>query len=247
MLTSWEASTPRRSQGVLVLPTSQHCRGVCGGSPSATPMQIWREGRQVHRGEAEVYLPFLRVKFAPSRWSPTPIPLNLMLVHFRLHLCSGYTDQYHSCKRSRVQWSLNRMEFWHLRLTLVQQCWFHQLPEWCLSHLNSCLSPHFFHYWQLQLPQTPPQILAPSRWFSTHQKLAQPFHPTLLITSHCFQMCRWGPRLISDLSSMERSEWKPWTEKETLFWEQQNSYSSKWVESDHMSFHKIYSLLKTSL
>ena len=40
MLTSWEASTPRRSRGVLVLPTSQHCRGVCGGSPSATPMQI---------------------------------------------------------------------------------------------------------------------------------------------------------------------------------------------------------------
>ena len=67
MLTSWEASTPRRSRGVLVLPTSQHCRGVCGGSPSATPMQILRDGRQVHRGEAEVYLPFLRVKFLPSR------------------------------------------------------------------------------------------------------------------------------------------------------------------------------------
>ena len=77
MLTSWEASTPRRSRGVLVLPTSQHCRGVCGGSPSATPMQIWREGRQVHRGEAKVYLPFLRVKFAPSRWSPTPITVEL--------------------------------------------------------------------------------------------------------------------------------------------------------------------------
>ena len=77
MLTSWEASTPRRSRGVLVLPTSQHCRGVCGGSPSATPMQIWREGRQVHRGEAEVYLPFLRVKFAPSRWSTTPITVGL--------------------------------------------------------------------------------------------------------------------------------------------------------------------------
>ena len=77
MLTSWEASTPRRSRGVLVLPTSQHCRGVCGGSPSATPMQIWRDGRQVHRGEAEVYLPFLRVKFAPSRWSTTPITVGL--------------------------------------------------------------------------------------------------------------------------------------------------------------------------
>ena len=77
MLTSWEASTPRRSRGVLVLPTSQHCRGVCGGSPSATPMQILRDGRQVHRGEAEVYLPFLRVKFAPSRWSPTPITVEL--------------------------------------------------------------------------------------------------------------------------------------------------------------------------
>ena len=38
------------------------------------------------------------------------LPLNLMLVHFRLHLCSGYTDQYHSCIRSRAQWSLNRME-----------------------------------------------------------------------------------------------------------------------------------------
>ena len=33
----------------------------------------------------------------------------------------------------------------------------------------------------------------------------------------------------------------------TFFWEQQNSYSSKWVESDHMSFYKTYSLLKTSL
>ena len=39
------------------------------------------------------------------------LPLDLMLVHFRPHLCSGYTNQYHSCKRSRVQWSLNRMEF----------------------------------------------------------------------------------------------------------------------------------------
>ena len=45
MLTSWEASTPRRSRGVLVLPTSQHCRGVCGGSLSATPMQVWHVGR----------------------------------------------------------------------------------------------------------------------------------------------------------------------------------------------------------
>ena len=24
------------------------------------------------------------------------LPLNLMLVHFRRHLCSGYTEQYHS-------------------------------------------------------------------------------------------------------------------------------------------------------
>ena len=30
-----------------------------------------------------------------------------MLVHFRLHLCKGYPDQYYSCKRLRVQWSLN--------------------------------------------------------------------------------------------------------------------------------------------
>ena len=117
MLTSWEASTPRRSRGVLVLPTSQHCRGVCGGSPSATPMQIWREGRQVHRGEAEVYLPFLRVKFAPSRWSTTPITVELNVSTLSAPplqgvQCTLYTDQYHSCKRSRVQWSLNRMEFW---------------------------------------------------------------------------------------------------------------------------------------
>ena len=41
----------------------------------------------------------------------------------------------------------------------------------------------------------------------TLQKLAQPFHPTLLITSHCFQMCRWGPRLISDLH-MIYHQWK---------------------------------------
>ena len=40
------------------------------------------------------------------------LPLDLMLVHFRPHLCHGYTDQYHSCNRSRVQWSLNRVEFW---------------------------------------------------------------------------------------------------------------------------------------
>ena len=39
MLTSWEASTPRRSRGVLVLPTSQHCSGVNADSPSATSVQ----------------------------------------------------------------------------------------------------------------------------------------------------------------------------------------------------------------
>ena len=126
---------------------------------------------QVQRGAAELNLDFValswswtRRRTSTSTWPRCTCPsfesnlqqvgevqhklqLNLMLVHFRPHLCSGYTDQYHSCKRSRVQWSLkvNRMEFWHLRLTLVQQCWFHQLPEWCLSHLNSCLSPHFFH------------------------------------------------------------------------------------------------------
>ena len=33
------------------------------------------------------------------------LPLDLMLVHFRPHLCHGYTDQYHSCNRSRVQLS----------------------------------------------------------------------------------------------------------------------------------------------
>ena len=64
MLTRREASTPRRSRGVLVLCSSQHCWGVCGGSPSATPMQSLRGGRQVHRGAAEVYLSFLRVNFA---------------------------------------------------------------------------------------------------------------------------------------------------------------------------------------
>ena len=148
MLTSWEASTPRRSRGVLVLPTSQHCSWVNDGPPSATLVQCWRVGRQVHRGgaevylssprvniaeesvedhrvqlqckfdegrqvhrdEAEVYLPFLRVKFAPSRWSPTPITVGLNVstlsapplqwVHWPVPL------------RSRVQWSLNRMEFW---------------------------------------------------------------------------------------------------------------------------------------
>ena len=64
MFTRREASTPRRSRGVLVLSSSQHCWGVCGGSPSATPMQSLRGGRQVHRGAAEVYLSFLRVNFA---------------------------------------------------------------------------------------------------------------------------------------------------------------------------------------
>ena len=48
-----------------------------------------------------------------------------------------------------------------------------------------------------QLPQTSyPQILAPSRWHNTHQKLAHPFHPTLLMTSHCSQMFSRGPGLI---------------------------------------------------
>ena len=64
MLTSWEASTPRRSRGVLVLPTSQHCSRVNAGSPSATSVQCWRVGRQVHRGGAEVYLSSLRVNIA---------------------------------------------------------------------------------------------------------------------------------------------------------------------------------------
>ena len=117
----------------------------------ATSVQCWRVGRQVHRGEAEVYLSSLRVNIAeesvvdhrvqlqckfdekegkyteakPRCTCPSyesnlhqvgdvqhQLPLDLMLVHFRPHLCHGYTDQYHSCKRSRVQWSLNRMEFW---------------------------------------------------------------------------------------------------------------------------------------
>ena len=47
-----------------VLCLSQHRWGVCGGSPSATPMQSLRGGRQVHQGAAEVYLSFLRVNFA---------------------------------------------------------------------------------------------------------------------------------------------------------------------------------------
>ena len=150
MLTSWEASTPRRSRGVLALPTSQHCSWVNDGPPSATSVQCWRVGRQVHRGGAEVYLSSPRVNIAeesvedhrvqlqckfyemegkyteakPRCTCPSyesnlhqvgevqhQLPLNLMLVHFRPHLCSGYTNQYHSCKRSRVQWSLNRMEF----------------------------------------------------------------------------------------------------------------------------------------
>ena len=64
MLTSREASTPRRSRGVLVLPTSQHCSRVNAGSPSATSVQCWRVGRQVHRGVAEVYLSSLRVNIA---------------------------------------------------------------------------------------------------------------------------------------------------------------------------------------
>ena len=64
MLTSWEASTPRRSRGVLVLATSQRCSGVNAGSPSATSVQCWRVGRQVHRGEAEVYLSSPRVNIA---------------------------------------------------------------------------------------------------------------------------------------------------------------------------------------
>ena len=135
MLTSWEASTPRRSRGVLALPTSQHCSRVNDGPPSATSVQCWRVGRQVHRGGAEVYLSSPRVNIAeesvedhrvqlqckfdemegkyteakprctcPSYESNLHqvgevqhlLPLDLMLVHFRPHLCSGYTDQYHS-------------------------------------------------------------------------------------------------------------------------------------------------------
>ena len=61
-----EASTTRRSRVVLVLQPNQQCLGVGGGLPSATPAQCWRGGRQVHRGEAEVYLSFLRVNIAPG-------------------------------------------------------------------------------------------------------------------------------------------------------------------------------------
>ena len=38
----------------LVLPTSQYCRGVCGGSLSATLMQSKRVGRQVQRGDSQI-------------------------------------------------------------------------------------------------------------------------------------------------------------------------------------------------
>ena len=61
-----EASTTRRSRVVLALLPNQQCLGVGGGLPSATPEQCWRGGRQVHRGEAEVYLSFLRVNIAPG-------------------------------------------------------------------------------------------------------------------------------------------------------------------------------------
>ena len=61
-----EASTTRRSRVVLDLLPNQQCWGVGGGLPSATPAQCWRGERQVHRGEAEVYLPYLRVSIAPG-------------------------------------------------------------------------------------------------------------------------------------------------------------------------------------
>ena len=61
-----EASTTRRSRVVLVFPPNQQCCGVGGVLPSATPAQCWRGGRQVHRGEAEVYLSSLRVNIAPG-------------------------------------------------------------------------------------------------------------------------------------------------------------------------------------
>ena len=67
-----EASTTRRSRVVLVLLPNQQCWGVGGGLPSATPAQCWRGGRQVHRGEAEVYLPSLRVNIAPESVKYTP-------------------------------------------------------------------------------------------------------------------------------------------------------------------------------
>ena len=120
--------------------TSTWPRCTCS-PPSATSVQCWRVGRQVHRGGAEVYLSSLRVNIAeesvvdhrvqlqckfdekegkyteakPRCTCPSyesnlhqvgevqhQLPLDLMLVHFRPHLCHGYTDQYHSCKRSII-------------------------------------------------------------------------------------------------------------------------------------------------
>ena len=99
MLTSWEASTPRRSRGVLV----------------PLRVNIAEESVVDHRVQLQCKFDEKEGKYTEAKPRCTcpsyesnlhqvgevqhQLPLNLMLVHFRLHLCSGYTDQYHSCKR----------------------------------------------------------------------------------------------------------------------------------------------------
>ena len=114
-----------------------------------------------------------------------------------------------------------------------------------------------------QLPQTSyPQILAPSRWHNTHQKLAHPFHPTLLMTSHCSQMFSRGPGLIhhqwKDLNGSLQHRNKPFENLrknqgwgvalEMFFGSRRKDIQSGWNQTTWaFTENIIYSLLKTFL
>ena len=79
MLTRREASTPRRSRGVLASLRVNIAEESVVKAPSATSAQCWRGGRQVHRGEAEVYLPPSESTLQRSRPSPPPPAVGLMI------------------------------------------------------------------------------------------------------------------------------------------------------------------------
>ena len=79
MLTRREASTPRRSRGVLASLRVNIAEESVVKAPSTTSAQCWRGGRQVHRGEAEVYLPPSESTLQRSRPSPPPPAVGLMI------------------------------------------------------------------------------------------------------------------------------------------------------------------------
>ena len=68
------------------------------------------------------------------------LPLNLMLVHFRPHLCHGYTDQYHSCNRSRVQLSNYYYIIYKINLIVLIQ-------QKCAVLDVQSVASHMNHHW----------------------------------------------------------------------------------------------------